>query len=268
MPASQRTSSWLPFPILLLCGFAAWAADPPVSGEQAIALLRDGKRQEALQAFDAIVAANPPDPTQALFLSSLINLEDGNWRAAKPRIQRLVKLRPAFFPGWEMMVQVNQAEGDRLELDASLRSMYAAWRSALDPQIRNRVSFTRDRIFGPKHAVLAQETLEPGGDDILRFLFQPVEEQGAPRHRIVVRSDNETNERWRENGTVPYGTVVYHLDTVEVLAGGRTAVRPYEFYVEAPSYERVRAKVVDILAGTAAPLSGRADPFWAGDAAK
>jgi hypothetical protein len=37
---------------------------------------------------------------------------------------------------------------------------------------RVRVSFVRDRIVGAKHTVVAQQTLDPGGDDILRFLFQ------------------------------------------------------------------------------------------------
>lgn len=62
--------------------------------------------------------------------------------------------------------------------------------------------------------------------------------------------------------------MVYHLDTVERLADGRSAVRPCDCYLDAPDYDRVRAKVVAILAGTAPPLTGQADPFWAGDAAR
>jgi hypothetical protein len=229
-----------------------------------MALLRDGKRQEALHAFDAIIASRPPDPSQALYVASLIDLEDGNWQAARPYAQQLAKLRPSSFPAWEIMIQVDQAAGDREDRDAAIQSLYTAWRDALDPQIRAKVSFVRDRIAGPKHTLIAQETLDPGGGDILRFLFQPSDEEGKPRHVVVVRSDNETNERWREDGTVPYGTVVYHLDTVEQLPDGQSAVRPYEYYLEPPDYERVRAKVVDILAGTAQPLTGHADPFWAG----
>jgi tetratricopeptide (TPR) repeat protein len=254
--------------ILLALSGTSLAADPPVSQDQAIALLRDGKRQEALHTFDAVIASNPPDPSGALFAASQIDLEDGDWRAAKPYIKQLVKLRPSSFQAWEVMIQVDQAAGDLEDCDAAIRSLYDTWHSALDPQTRARVSFVRDRIAGPKHTLIAQETLDPGGDDILRFLFQAADEQGAARHLIVVRSDNETNERWRADGTVPYGTVVYHLDTVEQLANGQTAVRPYEFYLQPPDYERVRAKVVEILAGSAKPLSGEVDPFWAGDPAK
>jgi hypothetical protein len=260
-----KSRRWILIPILLMLNGAVLADDPPVTQDQAMALLREGKRLEALHAFDAIIAANPPDPSPALFVASLIDLEDGNWQAAKSYVQQLVKLRPASFQAWEMMIQVDQAAGAVQDRDAAIQSLYASWRSALDPQIRSRIAFARDRIVGPKHTLVAQQTLEPGGDDILRFIFQPQDEEGGTaRHLIVVRSDNDTNERWREDGTVPYGTVVYHLDTVEQLADGRRAVRPYEYYLEPPDYDRVRAKVVEILAGTAQPLSGQADPFWAG----
>ena len=267
-------------PIFLMVSGTALAADPaPVQNQapgqnqaltqdQAMRLLQEGNRQEALHAFEAIVAAKSGDITGALYVASLIDIEDADWRAAKPYVQQLVKLRPSSFPAWELMIQVAQAFGDIPARDDAIKSLYTSWRSALDPKIRSRVSFMRDRIPGAKHTMLAQETLDAGGDEILRFLFQPADEEGKGPHMIVVRSDNDTNERWRDNGTVPYGTVVYHLDTVERLANGQAAVLPYEFYLEPPDYERVRAKIVDILAGTAQPLSGTADPFWAGEPAQ
>jgi tetratricopeptide (TPR) repeat protein len=254
--------------LLLLPAGIARAADPPVDQNQAMALMRDGKRNEALHAFDAIIAARPADPSRALYAASLIDLEDGDWQAAKPYVEQLVKLHPSSFPAWELMIQVDQAAGDLDDRDAAIQSLHSARDGARDPAVQSRVSFVRDRIAGAKHTLIAQETLDPGGGDILRFLFQPQEEEGKARHLIVVRADDETNERWRENGTVPDGTVVYHLDTIEQLADGQSAVRPYKYYLEAPDYDQVRAKVVEILAGTAQPSTGQADPFWAGEPAK
>ncbi|HEX3991028.1 MAG TPA: hypothetical protein VHX39_07635 [Acetobacteraceae bacterium] len=249
---------------LLLPACIARADDSPPTQDQAMALLHAGKRREALHAFDAIIAANPPDPSQALYTASLIDLQNDDWRSAKSYVQRLIKLRPASFQAWELMVQIDQASGDHEDCDLAIESLRSAWRDASDPQTRSQVSFVRDRIVGPKHTLIAQQTLDTGGDEILRFLFQPADEAGKARHLIVVQSDGETNERWRENGTVPYGTVVYHLDTVETLASGQSVARPYKFYLEPPAYDEVRAMVVTILAGTAKPLSGDADPFWAG----
>lgn len=230
-----------------------------------MALLKEGKRQEAIQMLNAVIASHPPDVAPALFSAAALNLEDGDWRAAKPLAEQLTRLRPSSFVGWQLVIQAEQAAGDMDARDAAINRLYAAWHSALDPAVQSRVSFVRDRIFGPKHTLLAAQTLEPGGDDIVRFVFQPVDEQADPLHTIVVGSDNATNERWREDGTISYRTLVYHLDTIERLPNGRAVARPYEFYLEPPSYDRVRAKVTEILAGTTQPLSGTADPYWAGE---
>jgi hypothetical protein len=183
-------------------------------------------------------------------------------------VQQLVKLRPSSFQAWEMMIQVQQAAGNRRERNDAIDQLFDCWHTALDPKTRARVSFVRDRIFGAKHTLVAQQALETFGEDTVRFVFQPVDETPPAHHLLAVRSDNQTNERWREDGTVPYGTIVYHLDSVEQLSNGQTAGRSYEFYLEPPDYDRVRAKVVEILAGTAQPMNGPADPFWAGENTK
>ena len=255
-------------PILLLLSGTVLGAEPPVTSDQAMALLQAGKRDEARHAFEAIIAAGPHDPSDMLFTLGNMDLEDGRWQDAKPLVEQLMNLRPASYTGWELMIQVDQAAGEFDDRDAAIQSLYTAWKSALDPAIRARVAFVRDRIFGPKHTLVAQETLEPIGDDILRFVFEPADELGQEHHLIVVKSDSETNERWREDGTVSYLTIVYHLDTVDQLPDGRLQARPYEFYLEPPDYNKVRATVTRILDGSVQPLTGSADPFWAGGPAK
>ena len=249
--------------ILVFCFIlpATVLAAPP-SIDQAFDLLHDGQRQEALKAFEAIIASKPIDPSPALFAAALIDLEDGKWIDARPFAKQLVKARPASMQAWEVLIQVDQMANDIPSRNAAIRSLYSAWRSALDPAIQSRVSFVRDRIIGYKHVLLGQETLDPGGDEILRFLFRPLDDGDNPRHLLMVRSDPDTNQRWRDTGTVPYGTVVYHLDSVERLPNGRQVIRPYEFYLQEPDYDRVREKVIAILKGEVQPLSGDADPFW------
>jgi hypothetical protein len=248
--------------LLLFALLVTAAADGPPSEQQAVALLKAGQRQQALKVLDALLASKPADPSGALFLRGSLGLEDNDWRTVRPMVRQLVRLRPASLQAWELMVQVDQAAGDTLDRDGAIRSLYEAWHSALDPAIQSRVSFVRDRIFGATHVLLVRQTLDPGGDDSVRFVFQPVDEAGAIRHVILVQSDSETNMRWRDAGTVPFGTLVYHLDTVAGLANGQQDVRPYEYYLEPPDYDQVRAKVAEILAGTVKPLSGEADPYW------
>jgi hypothetical protein len=251
---------------LVLCfvTFAAAAAAAETPGDRAMALLEAGKRQDALWAFEAIIAAKPQDPSNALYVASRIDLEDGNWHAAKPMLQRLVKLRPGSFPAWELMIQTYQAAGETEKRDSAIQSLYDAWHSALDAETQSRISFARDRLAGPKHTVIAMETLEPGGEDIVRFLFQPLDNDGSAAHLILLRSDNDTNALWRENAMVPDDKVVYHLDTIEQLPDGKTSDRTYAFYVEPPEYDEVRATVLQILSGAIQPLNGDPDPFWFG----
>ncbi|HET6606150.1 MAG TPA: tetratricopeptide repeat protein [Rhodopila sp.] len=261
---------------LLLAALAAsgWAnvsvAAPSAGGpaesvptqDAAMALLQAGKHKDALEAFEQIIAAHPRDPAVALFEASTLALELDKWQEAKPYVRSLVKLRPGSMQAWELLVQVDQASGDTTGQQDAMDRMYSAWRSALDPATRERVAFTRDRIFGPKRTVVAEQTLDPGGDEIVRWIFAPMDQLAHPAHYLIVRSDEATNERWRESGTVSYGTVVYHLDAVQVLGSGQTRSEPYEFYLSEPDYDRVRKKVAAILAGEAQPLSGDADPFW------
>jgi tetratricopeptide (TPR) repeat protein len=247
---------------LLLALVQPVAAEPPPSIDQALAILKAGKRAEAIAAFDAILANKSQDPSQALFYAARTELEDGNTQAALPRLRQLVKLRPSAFPAWELLIQADQAAGDLADRDRAINALYDAWRSAIDPQIRSRVSFARDRIRGKARVVLAIEALEPAGETITRYAFQPADQAGPPQHLILVRSDEETNNRWRSSGLVPEGTVVYHLDTIQALPTGGSAVATYEFYIRPPEYDKVRAKVVAILSGEAKPLSGSADPYW------
>ena len=100
----------------------------------------------------------------------------------------------------------------------------------------------------------------------MRLLFQPVNSDGPAVHVILLRSDNDTNRQWRDNGTITEDKIVYHLDTIEQLPDGKTSERSYAFYLDVPGYDEIRAKVVQILSGTIQPLNGAADPFWLGGA--
>jgi tetratricopeptide (TPR) repeat protein len=241
------------------------ADDDVPTVDAAMAMLKAGQREAALQAFERIIASHPHDPAEALFRASTIALDLGRWQEARPFVRQLIRLRPGSMQAWELQVQVDQASGDKAALPETLDRLYSTWRSALDPAISNRISFVRDHILGPKHTLVAVQTLDTGGDDIVRWVFQPEDQEGHPQHYLIVRSDGDTNERWRESGAVPFGTVVYHLDAVRLIPGGRTVVVPYKFYVEEPDYDQVRALVAAILTGEAKPLSGDADPFWTSD---
>jgi len=240
----------------------ARAADQVPTLQDALALAKEGKRPEALRALEAIIASHPPDPAIALYQAATLYLDEGNWRDARRHARALVRLRPGSMDAWELMVQVDQVAGDKSDLRRAIYEVETAWRSAVDPAVRSRISFIRDRIVGPHRTVVVRQTLEPGGDEIVRFVAIPTDPGEAARHFMIVQSDGATNERWRDNGAVSSTTIVFHLDTVEAMAGDRQIRKPYEFYVDEPDYDRVRKTIVAILDGSAKPMAGTPDPFW------
>jgi tetratricopeptide (TPR) repeat protein len=247
---------------LALTPLSVIAEDALPAFDQAMALLKDGKKTEALQAFEAIIAAHPPQPAPALYEAATIALGLNQWREAKPYAQELVKRIPGSMQAWELMVQGDQASGDGDDQKLAMDSLYSAWRGAPDPSIKARVSFIRDRIFGSHHTLIVSQTLEPVGEDVLRYVFQPVESAGHPSHYLVLHSDDQTNQQWRDNGTITFSQAVYHLDGVRRLPDGTEASAPYKFFIDEPNYETVRALVIDILNGQAKPQIGDPDPFW------
>jgi tetratricopeptide (TPR) repeat protein len=249
----------------LAAPLTATAQDAVPTFNQAMALLKDGKKAEALQAFEAIVASHPPEPSPALYEAAAIALDSNKWQEAKPYAQQLVKLNPGSMLAWELMVQVDQASGATEDEKLATDSLYSAWRSALDPSVKARLSFTRDRIFGPKRTLIVNQTLEPIGEDILRYVFQPIDSVGHPSHYLILHSDSQTNEQWRDAGTITDSQAVYHLDEIKRQPDGTEAAVPYKFFIGEPDYETVRKVVVDILNGQAKPQIGDPDPYWTTD---
>lgn len=260
----DRAGSWLCVALLLVGALAApaLAADPVPTMDQALGLLRDGKRQEALRAVDAIIAAKPADPTRALFVSALINLEDGNGAAAKPRADALAALRPGSFSVRELQVQADALTGDTSGRDQAISALEAIWQAGSDPDAKQRNGFIRDRIFAAIHALVVVQSLTVGDEDSVVLEFQPVDEAPTPRHMIVVRTDSMTNDQWRDAGTIADDAVIYHLDTLAQPPDGPAEWRTYAFYPTLPAYEAIRATVQDILAGSVQPMNGAADPYW------
>ena len=249
---------------LSLPPLAAIADDAPTLA-QAMALQKAGKQAEALQAYETIVASHPADPSDALYGAASTALNLNEWQEAKPYARQLVQLRPGNMMAWELMVQVDQAAGASDDQTLAMDSLYSAWRSALDPATQQRLSFTRDRIFGPKRTLVVSQTLEPAGENITLWVFQPTTTAGQPTHYLFVHSDDQTNQQWRDTGTITYSQVVYHLDDVTRHQDGTETFVPYKFFIEKPDYETVRKVVVDILNGQAKPQIGEPDPYWTTD---
>jgi hypothetical protein len=222
---------------------------------RAIATFENGDSPGALALVEGLLTRSPQDAI-ALFYSAAFNFRMGNNDAARGRLERLVKLAGNSVSGWELMVQVTQAQGDLVRRDEAIARLKDAITTAIDPDIRAKANFIRDRIPIGDQALYAAEYFARGGSDFTRYQFSVNDPRRDPDHGIFLRTDESTTETWSDTALLPQDKQLFHLDVVEARPEGGLRVAIYQYYVGEPNYDTVRADVMKILRGEAQPLSG------------
>jgi len=202
------------------------------------------------------VLAHSPDDNNALFESASFNFHMNNYDAARGRLEQLVKGAGNFYAAWELMVQVTQAQGDLTRRDEAIERLKIAISTALDPAIRTRGDFIRDRIPTTRGDVLAIDYFARGGGDFTRYQFYLGDPRMFPEKGLLLRTDQETTEEWSQTALLPPDKQLFHLDMVDSRPEGGDRVAIYKYYVGEPTYDTVRADVMRILRGEMQPLSG------------
>jgi len=235
----------------------AWAQAGPDAADlaSAVELYKKGDASGALALAEGVLARSPNDPT-ALYRSAEFNFQLNNTDAARGRLERLVTLSGNYFSAWELMVQVTQAQGDPARRDEAIERLKVAIGSAIDPDIRMKSDFIRDRIRVGGGAVGAVDYFTRGGSDFTRYQFGPGDPRMNPDKGLLLRTDALTTETWSATALLPPEKQLFHLDMVDPKPGGGDKVAIYKYYVGEPDYDTVRADVVRILRGEVKPLSG------------
>jgi tetratricopeptide (TPR) repeat protein len=223
--------------------------------DRALDLYKHGDRAGAL-ALTEKVLAHSPDNENALYRSALYNFEMNNVEAARGRLERLVKLSGGYFLAWQLMVQVTQAQNDLPRRDDAVDRLKSAIRSAIDPDIRLKTDFIRDRIPIGGEALMGVEYFERGGTDFTRYQFVLGDPLLHPDKGLLLRTDAATTENWADTALMPPDKLLFHLDLVDPKPEGGERVAIYAYFVDEPNYDAVRAKVMEILHGQLRPLSG------------
>ena len=227
-------------------GLAQTAAPPP-SRESLVV---------GLAAAEQALATSSND-YNALYNSAMFNLQLGNLLPARGRIEQLVKTTGNSYLAWELLAQIAQNQGDLERRNEAVRRIPAMIRSAVDPTIRRKTSFARDRIATPGFDLLVNHYFESGGMEFTRYLFFLVI-PGAPANRLLaLRTDVATTDNWAATALIPPDQPLFHLDMVDTAQGNPDKVAIYEYYVGEPDYDTVRATAMKILRGEARPLSGQ-----------
>jgi tetratricopeptide (TPR) repeat protein len=223
--------------------------------DRAVALSKTGDLAGGLALCETILAHNP-NHENALLWAAELNFYMNNLDVARGRIERLVKVAGNYLVAWELMVQITQAQGDLERRDEAIKRLKLAISTALDPTIRLKSDFIRDRIPLANGAVQAVDYFARGGSDFTRYQFAYGDPRLDPEHGLLLRTDQDTTQNWSETALLPQEKQLFHLDMVDPTPSGGQKVAIYAYYVGEPDYDTVRAKVLEILRGTAQPVAG------------
>lgn len=258
MRISPRIS---PVAFLLLAGLLLLAPPsrgqaPAPASDEILGLYRDGKKDQALDVAQTVLKSTPND-MGALYIAARVLQEQGRIDDAIPVAQALNRHHPGLAAGWEISTQLYQVAGRLADRDTALRQLINTQAASLDRATRQRRFVVRDRIVAHGRTVLAQEHADTGAPDSVRYVFIPENEPAQPRNYLILMTDGATTETWRENGFLPPGKRLFHLDSVYQTPTGGQASAVYATWTDPPDYDSLRAKVLEVMSGTAKPLSGK-----------
>lgn len=241
---------WLWFGLLAMAG-PAGAQDTPVS------LYLAGRKAEAVTLANAALRANPHD-LLGLYVVTRDAQENDRLDDAIRSVELMVRHHPGSASTWELATQLYQAKGDVGKRDGALRQLFQIQAAALDPTVRLRPFVVRDRIGAGGHVVLAQDYNDTGMPKAMRYVFtsQTLIGKEADTY-LAVLTDMDLTQAWIDAGTIKSGQRVFRLDSIYPGSDGRPARATYATYPDAPLYDAVRTKVLEILSGKAKPMSGR-----------
>jgi hypothetical protein len=230
-------------------------SDVPPEIQRAMEVVKTGDLTEALALSEGVLLRAPDDP-YGLFWSAFTNSRLGNADAARGRLERLVKMSGNYFAAWELMAQVTQAQGDLPRRDEAIARAKIAISTALDPNIRRKSDFIRDRIMVGGKEMNMVDYFGRGGSDFTRYQLYWGDPRTTPDTGLVLRTDGATTEAWSDTALLPKDAQLFHLDLIDRLPDGGQKVAIYEYYVDEPGYDVMRAKVMQVLRGEARPLTG------------
>ena len=257
MRAIHAVRPMLAAAVLMSLSLSAGAQPTPDQAKlkRAVATFSKGDAPGALALAEEVLGHSPED-VDALYFSAMFNFRMGNVDAARGRLERVVKIAGNFFAGWELMVQVAQAQGDLVRRDDAIDRLKTAIATAIDPEIRHRVDFIRDRIPVGDQVLSAMDYFMRGGGDFTRYQFSLADPRMDADHGLLLRTDAATTENWSLTALLPPDKQLFHLDLVDPRPEGGDRVAIYKYYVGEPDYDTVRADVMRILRGEDQPLSG------------
>lgn len=232
-------------------------ADKEAQAEKAFntanALLEQRKPGEALVHYKQALSLLPDDPA-ILFNAGMAAFQIKDYAFAAEAWTKLKTVDPLDWHTRSKLVQVYQALGKPAERDKERTELFEMWKAAKPAELKQRAEYCRDQFEVKGLKVMAFEHFELKGDRALRYVFSILNKaEDGEEFRISLGSYKFTNAVWREqqNPKPKEDERLFHLDGY--FKNGSHAT--YGMYFPEPSYDAVRAKVIQILEAKANPVS-------------
>lgn len=230
-------------------------AEPAQALAAPLPLYEAGRQQEALAAAERVLQSLPTD-IQALYVAIRIAQEQQRQDDAIRLVQPMIRHHPGIIATWELAAQVYQAAGDTEQRDMALRQLISTQASAIDRNLRGRPFILRDRIIAHGRRLMVQDHFDTHGPEAIRYVFISEAELPRPLNYLMLVTDPQTTDNWREAGIIGSGKRAFHLDSVFVTPDGRQTRSMYAAWPDVPDYDTIRAKVLEIIRGDARPMNG------------
>jgi len=261
----MRIKFFRTFPLLLLCLLwftCASAQDNELTDQQrdrvekafklANSLMDEKKFADALTHYKEALAIIPGNPA-LLFNGGLAAYSSNDFATATDLWKRLKTIDPFDWQVRTKLIQAYQAQEKTTERDAERTELLGMWKAGTPDELKQQKEFCREQLRVNGRKVMVFEHFELTGERALRYVFSVLDDtEKAEDFRISLGSYEMDNAIWRETTKPPPkpGERLFHLDGY--FKGSHAT---YGFFTPEPSYEQIRARVIQILQGKIKPIS-------------
>ncbi len=243
----------------LLALAVSLAAQPENTPEFRANLVAMKKYAEAFAAFQEASAKDPKNLV-LLYNTGLTAYLSGKAKEAVTYWSKLKGLEPDRWRVRSKLVQAHDAAGQTKERDAERDALFKLRKETKNDELRKLRYYVRDQFSVGDVKLMVFEYFELEGDEPIRFSFDVIEAEGQKvKTRYTLGSYTITNAIAREQKQIKAGQRLFHLDGYKQRGSVHES---YNFFVDEPAYDIVKAAVKEILQGKRKPLSRtvRSDP--------
>ena len=215
-------------------------------------LMEQSRFREALERFQAGLALSPDD-TSMLYNAGLAAFSCGNFEASVKHWQRVKTLDPADWQVRAKLIQAYQALGDVAKRDSERSAVLEIRKRGDIPELTEARQYCREQFDAAGERLMVFEHFDLVGDRAVRYVFIVLKPNGKEeKFHLSLGSYESTNAVWRQatKPTPKPGERLFHLDGYYEWGHATYGMMSPE-----PSYDTVRAAVVDILNGRTKPAS-------------